>query len=77
MTQFYSDPSRENDKYSLPDAEAFHMSEGESVDDEGEPLSAGYYYWYCFPGCLPDSGIFGPFETQLKAITDARDCNDY
>ena len=23
-----------------------------------------YYYWYCFPGCLPDSEPIGPFENE-------------
>ena len=49
MTQFYTDPSRENDKYSLPDAEAFHMSEGESVDDEGRTIVSRMVLLVWFP----------------------------
>ena len=30
----------------------------------------GFYYWYCFPGCLPDSEPIGPFETLEKAQED-------
>lgn len=75
MTQFYSDPSRESESTSLPDAEVFYMSEGESVDEENQPLPEGWFYWFCFPGCLPDSGIFGPFDTQAEAIMDARGGN--
>ena len=32
-----------------------------------------WYYWYCFPGCLPDSDPIGPFDTEEEAIEDARD----
>ena len=27
----------------------------------------GFYWWYCQPGCLPDSEPFGPFDTQELA----------
>ena len=32
-------------------------------------------YWYCFPGCMPDSDIFGPFATRAEAIEDMREKN--
>lgn len=32
----------------------------------------GWYWWSCFPGCLPDSDPFGPFETEAEALEDAR-----
>lgn len=38
-----------------------------------EPCEAGYYFWFCFPGCLPDSEPFGPYETEEEAIAAARD----
>jgi hypothetical protein len=28
-----------------------------------EGISGGWFYWYCFPGCLPDSEAIGPFAT--------------
>lgn len=31
-----------------------------------------YYYWSCFPGCLPDGDPIGPFETSAKAYHDAQ-----
>ncbi len=34
---------------------------------------AGWYYWFCFPGCLPDSDPIGPFETEQQALDDARE----
>lgn len=33
----------------------------------------GWYYWYCFPGCLPDSMPTGPFATEADALADARE----
>lgn len=32
-------------------------------------IQGGWFYWYCFPGCLPDSDAIGPFDTW----EDARD----
>lgn len=32
-----------------------------------------WYYWYCFPGCLPDGDPVGPFETEEEALADARE----
>ena len=40
------------------------------VEEEG--ITGGWFYWYCFPGCLPDSEPLGPFETQAEALADAR-----
>ena len=69
MTQFYSDPEREDDPHALPDCEVFYAELG--VNDEYN--APGWYYWFCFPGCLPDSDPFGPFETEADAIAQARD----
>ena len=32
-----------------------------------------WWWWSCFPGCLPDSKPFGPFETEADALADARE----
>jgi hypothetical protein len=38
------------------------------------PIEAGWYWWACFPGCLPDSEFpNGPFATEAEAIADAQD----
>jgi len=38
-------------------------------------ITGGWFYWFCFPGCLPDSTPFGPFDTRQEAIDAAReDC---
>jgi hypothetical protein len=33
----------------------------------------GWYYWYCFPGCLPDSDPFGPYESYKEALEASRE----
>jgi hypothetical protein len=33
----------------------------------------GWYWWSCFPGCLPDGEPMGPFESEAEALEDARD----
>jgi len=41
-------------------------------DKQGEQdLLAGWYWWPCFPGCLPDGETVGPFETSYMAYHDA------
>lgn len=79
----YSDPERENDACSLPDVEIFHMSginmrecgKESAWFDEGEEkfLKPGWYYWFCFPGCMPESDPIGPFTTYSKALADCRE----
>lgn len=37
-------------------------------------MNAGWYWWPCLPGCLPDCSIpSGPFATQQEALDDASD----
>ncbi len=43
------------------------------TDDDGEPLEAGWYWWECQPGCLPDSDALGPFETEDDATYAAEE----
>lgn len=38
--------------------------------------NAGWYYWTCAPGCLPDSDPFGPNASPLSALRAAFD-NDF
>jgi len=34
---------------------------------------AGWYFWFCFPGCLPDSDAFGPYSTEEEAVSSMRE----
>ena len=74
MTQVYSDPTRTDDPHALPDCEVFYLSGAEDWyhDDEDRPLEQGWYWWSCFPGCIPDSEAFGPFDTEAEALADAQ-----
>lgn len=42
---------------------------GEAVSVE--LTRTGWFYWFCQPGCLPDSEPFGPFTTAQEAEEDA------
>ena len=45
--------------------------------DEATPTTArdlaGWYFWFCFPGCMPDSDPNGPYATELDAINAAQE----
>lgn len=80
MSQYYSDPTRENDPHALPDLEVFYWSADDiagfgkdAVDADGDDLEPGWYWWSCFPGCMPNGDACGPFETEAEALADARD----
>jgi hypothetical protein len=36
-------------------------------------IQGGYFYWYCFPGCMPDSDAIGPYTTHAEAVRAAQD----
>lgn len=45
---------------------------------ENESIEGGWFFHFCFSGCLPESSPFGPYPTQSAAIEAARDmANDY
>lgn len=83
MTQAYSDPSRADDPHALPDVEVFEVAQGPSgqlyigemivADCDIEETGPGFYYRFCFPGCLPDSDPIGPFPSEAEALADAQD----
>lgn len=41
------------------------------IDELG--ITGGWYYWYCFPGCMPDSDPIGPFESYKAAKAAAQE----
>lgn len=106
--QHYSDPSRADDTWSLPDVETFPLTAhefaemqedlilkyskrhefrlatmnsatrermlGAMIEEEG--IKGGWFYYYCLPGCMPDSDLFGPYETEAEAALAAQDNAD-
>jgi len=75
MTQAYSDSRRESDPYALPDVEVFHSNDYPAEKDE-EPLETGWYWRFCFPGCLPGDDSSGPFATEAEALVDAQEWSE-
>jgi len=77
MTQVYSDPSRESEPTALPNVEVwYHWPDSNpriAEDDVMRDQDPGWYYWFCLPGCLPDSDPIGPFDSEQEAIADAQD----
>jgi hypothetical protein len=77
MAQHYSNPSRATDAHALPDVETFYHAgvpvSQSMYDEEGNLYPAGWYYWFCFPGCMPDGEPVGPFETEEAAVADFTD----
>lgn len=76
--QTYYDETRRENEHALPDLEVFYMSapelaDAEWVDGDGDAKEPGWYYWTCFPGCLPDSNPVGPFVTEEEALVSARE----
>jgi hypothetical protein len=48
-----------------------HDGKENGIRDENENvLPAGWYWWACNPGCLPDSEPFGPFKSVTQAKFD-------
>jgi hypothetical protein len=82
MGQHYSDPRRASDPHALPNVEVFHIADGDgwlgtAEESEQASLEPGWYWWACFPGCLPDGDPVGPFATKAEAVADAQDnCDD-
>lgn len=83
MTQAYSNPARKDDPYALPNIEIWYetwkdchspacIEDNDNSADEICTCESGWYYWYCLPGCLPDSDPIGPFESYDAALADAQ-----
>lgn len=82
MAQYYSDPSRASDSYSLPDVEVFYRTLTANkadgwLDGDGEPMGEGWYWWSCFPGCMPEGDPMGPFDTEAEAVEDAQSQSEW
>lgn len=35
-------------------------------------ITGGWFWWACFPGCLPDGPPIGPFSCHAEACSDAQ-----
>ena len=66
------------DNVELENVEIFHLTETvylNQTETEQIEVSPGWYWWICFPGCLPEGdGILtarGPFLSEQAARLDA------
>lgn len=41
------------------------------VEEEG--IEGGWFWWSCFPGCMPDGPASGPFKTHAEALAEAQE----
>ena len=59
----------DDEGYGYGSFEVFWVDQWEESDTNSEP---GWYWWPCFPGCLPDTDAVGPFDTAKQAFDNAR-----
>ena len=45
------------------------------VEEVWETFDPGWYWHACFPGCLPDGEMSGPFGSSRDALEDADEWN--
>ena len=63
----------ERNEYHLEENEGYWFDEIEDQDErnltilEEGPYAPGWYWWSCFPGCLPEGDPNGPFEDYETA----------
>lgn len=41
------------------------------AEEDRTTFHPGYYWWACFPGCMPDGDPSGPFRSEEAAVEDA------
>ena len=49
----------------------YHIDDNDDLHPCDPATYEGYYWWACYPGCLPDSDLSGPFVTSAEAHADA------
>jgi hypothetical protein len=47
----------------------------QAATDDSEEFAAGWYWWACFPGCMPEGDPMGPFASSRAALQDADEWN--
>ena len=67
-----ADGNRKDDDTWMAEAVWDQAEAPEDVAFEAKGL-AGWYWWTCIPGCLPDSSAFGPFVGPNAALNNARE----
>lgn len=53
--------------------EAICPSCGADALEVSQTERTAWFGWFCFPGCLPDSGLFGPYDTEAELVAAMRE----
>lgn len=53
--------------------EVFWDDAGYQPPDYTEKDQPGWFWWACFPGCMPDGEPSGPFATSQEAYDNAQE----
>ncbi len=66
------------DFMSADDGDVWYEMHTAECATDGDPCRAandlaGWYWWTCLPGCLPDSEPDGPYDTEEEALAAAHD----
>lgn len=51
--------------------EVFYRTDAACIADGWGAKAEGWYWWACWPGCLPDGEPNGPFPNGRLALEDA------
>ena len=60
-----------NDELFLDYNEFLEATDTETTGNSSNEEGIAWFYWFCMPGCLPDSEPCGPFDTEKQAAEDA------
>lgn len=72
---------RDEDEYHMPacfecgqEATLLPLEAGEHASVRADKTERiGFWYWHCFPGCMPESDAEGPFASYETALAHARE----
>ncbi len=59
--------------FAVSPMEAYYNRQNAGHGDGHTIYQSGWYWWACFPDCLPDGEAVGPFASEAEAEADARD----
>ena len=58
---------------STHNVEVFYCDRATKAENTEMYPRVGWYYWQCFPGCLPEGDAMGPHPSALRALREAYD----
>ena len=70
---FKDDYGNEHGSFEVFYRTAAAIAQDDWRDGDGDLMGEGWYWWACFPGCMPDGDACGPFATEREAYDDAQE----